>query len=98
MTWERIMAKASFSISIGGSDRLLLVGADAPIADSLQEASDTLEAALTIITTVANGMESNPEAQSTLHGALTLIGISKGLADAALVKYGLSKDAEVSHV
>ncbi len=92
------MANASFPISISGSDGLLHVGADAPIADSLQEASDTLEAALTIVTAVADGMESSPEAQSTLYGPLTLIGISKGLADAALVKYGLAKDAEVSHV
>ncbi|OXJ33011.1 hypothetical protein CFB82_17715 [Burkholderia sp. HI2714] len=92
------MAKTSFPISIAGSDGLLLVGADAPIADSLEEASNTLEAALTIITAVANGMEAIPEAQSTLYGALTLIGISKGLADAALVKYGLAKDTEVNHV
>ncbi|VWC14211.1 hypothetical protein BLA6993_05503 [Burkholderia lata] len=89
------MDKSPFPISVSGSHGLLLVDADASVDNSLRDASEALESAIAIVEGVVEGLDA--KSQATLYGALTLIEIGKGLTDAALVKYGLAKDAEVGH-
>ena len=75
-----------FPIMVGAYSDLLLVRADAPMCDALQEASDALESAIAIILAEASNGDAGGFHTSKLYGAATLIQLAKGLTDATIVR------------
>ncbi|MBY4724619.1 MULTISPECIES: hypothetical protein [Burkholderia] len=68
-----------YPIDVGATEDLVLISTDAPMADTLQQASDTLEQALSIL--LEEAMNSKT---ATLFGVVTLVQLAKGVVESTI--------------
>lgn len=76
-------------ITVGASSNLFAVCTDVGLTDALQEASDALDAAISIVMS-----EAADSRTAKLLGGVTLMQIAKGVVDAAIVS---AEHSEVAH-
>ncbi|RQV69422.1 hypothetical protein DF024_00395 [Burkholderia cenocepacia] len=86
------MSKPSYPIEIGATENLVLICTDAPMADTLQQASDTLEQALAIL--LEDAMNSKTAA---LFGVVTLVQLAKGVVESTIDRALVIDRRESSH-